>query len=201
MILLVSGATATVRRCKEHKNLGAFITPQAGNTPPTDMIWAADNAAYSNWDETKFVKMLEKIKDLENKPVFVACPDVVGDAIKTAKLFKHWQPIIKGHGLPVALVLQDGQESIGVPWNLVDAIFIGGTDEFKLNYGYIKYIAGVAKSKSKWVHVGRVNSEKRIKFCMKIGVDSIDGTSCSMFPDTYIPKFLRFLEKEQLGLF
>ena len=199
MILLVSGATKDVRMAGQDMNIGALITPQSGNKPPTDIPWAADNAAYSNWDEKKFVRMLNKISQEETKPIFVACPDVVGNAIETAKQFRCWQPLIKEYNFPVALVLQDGQESIGVPWHEVDAVFIGGTNDFKLGQ-YVRYIVGAAKEKGKWVHMGRVNSQKRAKYAQKIGCDSIDGTHFSIEPKT-IHKFLRFLKKEQHQLF
>ncbi len=202
MLILVSGATKTTRRLAGHKHLGALITPQAGNLPPHNMPWAADNAAYSNWDQGKFLNMLDKLSGcLYNPPVWVAAPDVVGDAIATAKKFMIWQPIIKMHGLPVALVLQNGQESIG--WAThernFDAIFIGGDDEFKLG-GYVRYCVKKAKAKGKWVHMGRVNSLRRIDYAREIGCDSVDGTACSMYPEAHIPKFLRHLEREQLAM-
>ena len=200
MLILVSGATKTVRSIT-HKNLGVLITPQDGNLLPHDKMWAADNAAYSNWDEKKFLNMLWKIEKHHNKPIFVACPDVVGNAKETAKRFNYYQPLLKELNLPVALVLQNGQEAIGVPWNLLDAIFIGGDDTFKLYNPYIHYIVDKAKSLNKWVHFGRVNSYKRMKYVKKIGADSIDGTGFSMFPDLKIPSALRFLEKEQYSLF
>ena len=200
MLILVSGATRTVNRIKGHENLGVLTTPQNWNSLPADITWAADNAAYSNWDEKKFIKMLVKISKHNHKPIFVASPDVVCDALETDRLLLKWQPIIKKHGLPVALVLQNGQEKYGVPWTKIDAIFIGGDDEFKLGR-YVRYVVGSAKEKGKWVHMGRVNSIKRMLYARRIGCDSIDGTSFSMFPDTYIPKYLRILEKDQLTLF
>ena len=200
MLILVSGATKTVRKIT-HNNLGVLITPQDGNLLPDDKKWGVDNAAYSNWDEKKFLNLLWKITEHKNRPIFVACPDVVGDAKTTAKRFNCWQPLIKELGLPVALVLQNGQESIGVPWNYIDCIFIGGNDEFKLYNPYIHYIIGEARSKGKWVHMGRVNSLKRLNYARKIGCDSVDGTGFSMFPCLKIPKALRFLEKEQFALF
>jgi len=193
MIILVSGATRTVKKLQNNKHLGKLKTPQDGNSLPNNGIWAADNAAYSNWDETKFKQLLNKIYAHHNKPVFVACPDVVGNAKKTLCCFEEWEPYIHELRLNVALVLQNGQEGIGIPWHLIEAIFIGGDDEFKLG-GWVKYIVPVAKERGKWVHMGRVNSLCRVKYAYDIGCNSIDGSQFSMFSDTYLPKYLRFLD-------
>lgn len=202
MLILVSGATKTKRRFTGHGNLGTLITPHNGNIPPVDMPWATDNAAYSNWDKDKFFQLLDKIGGcFENPPLWVAAPDVVGNAIETAKLFKMWEPIIRMYGLQVALVLQNGQESIG--WGTheknFDAIFIGGDNEFKLGK-YARHCVRRAKEMGKWVHMGRVNSLKRIDYAREIGCDSVDGTACSMYPDAHIPKFLKHLETEQFTM-
>lgn len=193
MLLLVSGATKTMQKYKGHPNLGAFLTPRTGNSQKTleKFIWAADNAAFSNFNEERFIKMLEKIKGSDCK--FVACPDKVCDDVVTLKLFHVWQPIIKKYNLPVALVLQDGMIADGIPYNILDAIFIGGSTEFKLGEE-VRKIVKKAKEMGKWIHMGRVNSNKRLRYAYEIGCDSVDGSGYSMFPDKKIPEALRFLE-------
>jgi hypothetical protein len=200
MLILVSGATKTVRRYSDNKHLGCLLTPDTGNRIETmnGLPWAADNAAFSNFKEEKFIKMLDKIKG--SNPLFVTAPDVVADAEQTISLFEKWQPIIKSYGLKAAFVLQDGQESLPVPWKGIDAVFIGGTTEWKLGrhaYNLVKE----AKKRGIWVHMGRVNSNKRLEYARDIGCDSVDGTGYSMFPDKRIPKALEFLELQQLTLF
>ena len=83
VLILVSGATKTVNKFAGHPNLGQLITPHDGNKIRTDMPWAADNAAYSNWDRKKWLAMLNRIDGMN--PLFVVAPDVVGDAMKTLK--------------------------------------------------------------------------------------------------------------------
>lgn len=198
MKILVSGATKTMRRLAGHPNLGQLLTPQDGNSILAGMPYAADNAAYSNWDEGKFISLLNRLQGLS--PMWVASPDVVGKAIETDRLLDKWWPEIKEkRGLPVALVLQNGQESIGLPaeWKF-DAVFIGGDDAFKLG-GYVRYIVEKMKKQGKPVHMGRVNSLKRVQYAFEIGCDSVDGTQFSMFSETYLPKFLRYLESPQTG--
>lgn len=189
---MVSGATKTMQKYRGHPYLGAFLTPRTGNSLKTlkDFIWASDNAAFNQFDEKAFIKMLNKIKGSQTK--FVCCPDVVGDGEKTLSLFFEWHQIIKGYDLPVALVLQNGMKKEKIPFDLVDAIFIGGDDEFKLG-NEVREIVKEAKKKNIWVHMGRVNSNKRIEYAFELGCDSIDGSGYSMFPDKRIPNALHFL--------
>ena len=163
------------------------------------MPFAADNAAYSNWDEGKFFKLLDRLQG--KSPLWVAAPDVVGNAKETDELFAKWWPEIKQkRKLPIALVLQNGQENIGFPahWRY-DAIFIGGDDAFKLGQ-YARWSVDSHRKMGKWVHMGRVNSWKRLQYALEIGCDSIDGTAFSMYPEVYIPRTLRYLERPQMQL-
>ena len=187
-----------MQKYKGHPNLGAFLTPRTGNSRKTleGFIWAADNAAFSNFNEQSFVKMLEKIQGSNCK--FVTCPDKVQNDVVTLKLFHVWQPIIKKYNLPVALVLQDGMVADGIPYNMCDAIFIGGSNEFKLGEE-VRKIVKKAKELGKWVHMGRVNSNKRLQYAYEIGCDSVDGSGYSMFANQKIPIALDFLEKITKG--
>jgi hypothetical protein len=194
----VSGATKTVDRMAGHHNLGQLITPHDGNKIRGDMPWAADNAAYSNWDRVKWLKMLNRIDGMN--PLFCVAPDVVGDAKATLKRLKITSPMIRKRGLKCALALQDGNDAIGIRWNLIDALFIGGSTEFKLG-AYSKYAIGAAKERGMWVHMGRVNSHARLQYARECGCDSVDGSGYSMFPNQKLIPALRFLETEQLRLF
>ena len=92
-------------------------------------------------------------------PVFVCLPDVVGDAARTLDLFDAFMPATET--LPRALVIQDGIENFRIPWDDIDAVFIGGTTEFKKSIQAIN-VCKVAKILGKWIHVGRVNTTQRI---------------------------------------
>jgi hypothetical protein len=192
--LLVSGATKTLRELNRPDRLGVLLTPDSGNAVPRDgTCFAADNAAFSNFSPSRFCTLLGRIA---GKPGcrFVAAPDVVGNAQETAIRFSQWQPILRSLELPVALVLQDGQDLVGVPWDLIDAVFIGGSTEFKLGR-LAASITREAKSRGKFCHMGRVNTRQRFRYAMEIGCDTADGSGFSMFPSTRIPMALRWLDE------
>lgn len=118
---------------------------------------------------------------------FVVAPDSVANAIETLWRFRQWAWRIKALGYPVAFVAQDGQESLPLPPEY-DALFIGGTTRWKLSPMADDLIRH-AKSAGKWTHVGRVNSQRRIRHFQLVGVDSVDGTSIAFAPDKYYKRF------------
>lgn len=187
MLVLVSGATKTVR--PEH--VGHLIVPkqwhmggaQAQLVPGR---WAMDNGAFSGFDEGAFVRMLERFRH-EPGCLFVTCPDVVGDAACTLARWPFWSRLIRGLGFPAAFVAQDGLGPEQVPWNELDALFIGGSTAYKESAA-VRGLCAYAKARGVWLHWGRVNGKRRYELAQMAGADSIDGTGFSMYPDTNIPK-------------
>ena len=195
MIILVSGATKTVRRLRAAHalTLGELIVPASGNWPTPNGVWACDNGAFSGFDEVAFVRMLDRLTGLPGCR-FVTAPDIVGDAAATLALFGVWEPRIRDYGYPVALVAQDGLVPRDVPWERIDALFIGGSTAWKLSV-HARELVEHAKRLGKWVHVGRVNTRTRMTRMMGWGVDSIDGTQWSRWADTHLARGLRHIER------
>lgn len=178
MIVLVSGATNDVRRSDPSK-VGVLVCPRNFMRGLLrGRVWAADNAAFSGFDEVAFVRMLTSLHGVPGCK-FVACPDVVGNAHRTRELFETWEPLIRAKGFPVALVAQDGLTPNAVPWASIDALFIGGTTAFKLSHT-ADALLDEAASWGKWRHVGRVNSKRRIRHFVG-RCDSFDGSGFSKF--------------------
>lgn len=184
-MLLVSGATATVRQHAGHPHLGQLMRPGNGNVP-TLPYWAADNGAFTGFDADAFIAMLGR---LPRTAKWVAAPDVVGDWRATEVLFAEWSPRIRELGFPVAYVLQDGCERIPD----ADCLFVGGTTDYKLSRQAATWMRE-AKRRGMLVHVGRVNSVRRMRWAYDNGADSIDGTSVSMFPDRWLLWTLRHMQ-------
>lgn len=187
MIVLVSGATAVVRA---HPEVGVLVVPSqrcsADGVLAPGRVWAMDNGAFAGFNEPLFVRML---RVFHGRPgcVFVAAPDVVGDASTTLAKFSGWEPTLHGLGWPVALVAQDGLALADVPWGSFEALFIGGSTGFKLG-PQARKLGAEAKARGKWLHMGRVNTDRRIRYAMRIGCDSVDGTSFSRWSKVYVPR-------------
>jgi len=116
-------------------------------------------------------------------------PDVVADHAATIELWREWAPEVRSLGHRTAFVAQDGCETFSQVPTDADAVFIGGSTDYKLSTETAGLI-GDAKAAGLWVHMGRVNTQRRARWAQAVGCDSIDGTTFSMFTDTYLPKML-----------
>lgn len=173
--------------------LGYIDTPAQGNIRPEGVTWCADNGAFSdNFDEAKWWKFLTDNAHRADSCAFAVAPDVVGDAAATLVRSRPWMPRIRALGYPVAFVAQDGLEDLQVPWDEFDALFIGGSTEWKLSQ-HARRIAAEAKTRGRWVHMGRVNSERRYRYAHLIGCDSADGTYLTFGPNKNLPQLLAWI--------
>lgn len=198
MIYLVNGATKSLDKLPKvyKQHFGRLIQPRSKNTAnsiqQSGMSWAADNDCFSkDFCLSGWWEMLDRIVGVPNC-LFIVCPDSVGDAEKTLRLFRKHVGTIRRTKQPVAFVGQDGLDLGLIPWEEFDAYFVGGSTKFKLSELSHRAVRE-AKKRSKWVHMGRVNSIKRIKLAFRWGCDSVDGTSVSMYPDVYLNKWGKLL--------
>ena len=113
-------------------------------------------------------------------------------AAATLARFVVWEPLLREVGLPIALVGQDGAESLELPWGRFDALFLGGSTEWKLG-PHAAALAREAKRRGLWVHMGRCNTRKRFRHAFALGCDSVDGSGFSRWPDQRVPLALRWM--------
>lgn len=183
MLYLANASSAKVRNAMLGGELGQIVTPNERRRPLVGVPFGADNGCFS----TRYVGDEKWLAWLDSLPregcLFATAPDVVGDAVATLARSVPWLAEIRALGFPAALVAQDGLENLDVPWDLFDALFIGGTTEFKLS-DHAKRLAAEAKQRGKFVHMGRVNSGRRWKLADSFGCDSCDGTFLAFGPDT-----------------
>ena len=174
--------------------LGFIDTPLQGNARPADVEWCADNGCFSaKWDAAKWWTWLQANADRRSSScAFAVAPDVVADHEATMARSLPWLPRIGALGYPVAFVLQDGARDL--PWDDFDVLFIGGSTAYKLGPEARAFTAE-AKARGKQVHMGRVNSFRRIEYAAWIGCDSADGTYLTFGPDANLPKLLTWLER------
>lgn len=202
MRILLSGGFNQLHDCltaypRFRKYVGMFKTPLSGygfqRLQKIGMPLALDNGCYSGFDEKKFRKMLNMAKIFQGDLdlMWVACPDVVGNAIATNNLFQEWRDELTD--FRTAYVGQDGAEDLDVPFDAFDCLFVGGSTKWKLSES-ARSLIDQAKQLGKTVHVGRVNSEKRLRYCYQLGVDTVDGSGYFRYKWWYLAQCLHFVD-------
>jgi hypothetical protein len=214
--------------------IGFIGTPAQGNKRPEGLTWCADNGCFSDkWDEAKWWQYLVDNAGGVATCLFAVAPDVVGDAWRSHMRSYPWLAKIKALGYRVAYVFQNGADRHPIPWHDFDVAFLGGSPEcVPCNYVFrekrkpkrdepcprcnrlltewklgavARSLAAEAKSRGKWVHVGRVNSARRWRYCATpiehggLGADSCDGTYLTFGPDTNLPKLLAWTRNNDQG--
>ena len=160
-------------------NVGQLLTPLTRyRLRNADAPWAIDNGAFSNFNKASFLSLLEREDHHRDKCLFVTAPDVVGSARRTLEVFEHWYPRLSRWR--VALVCQDGQEDMPMPWTRIAAVFIGGSTNWK-GSRHAAQIIQAAQILGKHVHVGRVNDAARWKHFEALGADTVDGTGIARY--------------------
>jgi hypothetical protein len=179
--------------------LGVMANPRSLRGGQTETVvrlgipWAADNDAFTRFDEGRWLDWLETMPEAARRLcLFAAAPDVVGDAAATLERSRPYLPVIRALGYPVAYVAQDGFDPALVPWDAIDWLFVGGAAraskgtpqrararalslEWKRSELALAAI-GAAKRRGKRVHVGRVNGGRMLRRFAVAGADSADGT-------------------------
>ncbi len=156
-----------------------LFTPLTYRLPQQpEQRFAIDNGAYAKFDPDTFLRLLERERPRRDLCRFVAVPDVVGDARRTLEVFATWSRRLSDW--PLALVCQNGQEHLPIPWGKIDAVFIGGDTDWKMSAPAAACVKA-AKALGKWVHAGRVNTPNRFDYFERLGADSLDGTGLARY--------------------
>ena len=169
----------------ERFGIGRMLAPTRENKPEVGQVWAADNGCFATpkrYSDAWYLAWLERLRPWQGSCLFATAPDVVGDAVATLAKSGPVFARIRALGYAPALVAQDGLEELPVPWEEFDCLFVGGTTEWKLS-SHAAGLAGEAKARRKWVHMGRVNSLTRLRIAKRMGCDSCDGTYVAYGPD------------------
>jgi hypothetical protein len=162
--------------------------PQAWDFP----YWAADTGLFGestryDFDLGTYLRKLASMP--KHSCLFATAPDVFGDGEATLKLSLDVLPQIRALGFPAAFVAQPGVPKY--PWDEFDCLFMGGSDEFKQTEG--QRLLKEAKHRSKWCHIGRVNSTKRYLWAREQGYDSADGTHIAFCPTKNVKRVLSWV--------
>lgn len=173
--------------------IGLLNTPKCGYALVGVATWAMDNGCFTDTypGDDAYLSTLDRYAEHRGRCLFVAVPDVVGDAEATLARFQPMAGRIRAAGWPVALVGQDGMENLALPWEDFDWLFVGGSTEWKLGPG-AEALIRQEQAHGKRVHVGRVNSATRFRRFRSLGCDTADGTFLAFGPDINAPKLRRW---------
>jgi len=166
--------------------VGHLYSPGAQRGPKWYLPYALDNERFTagpDWSEAKWRKMLDWAKLSGQRPLWALVPDVVGSRSGTIEDWAKYAPILKTYGWTLAFAVQDGMRAEDVPAD-AEVVFVGGSTEWKW------------RTYQMWcrefphVHIGRVNTYRRLWDCHDAGAKSCDGTG-----------FVRGDQRQLRGLF
>jgi hypothetical protein len=149
--------------------------------------YALDNGAWSAYQRgTPFdhVAFMRLVGNLGRDADFIVIPDIVEGGERSLEFSRAWIPRLAPIGTKLLLAVQDGIPPGEVEKHLASGIgiFVGGSTEWKL--ATMPMWGRLARSWGEYLHVGRVNSVKRINLCKDAGADSFDGTSATRYAAT-----------------
>jgi hypothetical protein len=180
----------------DRHEIGLMCQPLS-NAPRAGWLWAADNGCFAaSFNEDRWRRWLEKPHPKAGC-LLATVPDVVGDHSSTMIRWRKLHSYVQSLRYPVAFVAQDGATVNNVPWSDMDVLFIGGTTSFKQGFGS-GLLAKEARNRGKWVHVGRVNSFKRLSYWSELA-DSADGTFLAFGPQTNSRRVKEWVESLRMG--
>ena len=151
---------------RNYGNLGALFSP--GQRISNRLPFCLDNGAFRQFSPRSFVHHIESISD---RPEFIVCPDVVGDARRTRDRWDEWHECLREFDCPIAFCIQDGQTPEDLPRD-ADIFFLGGSDLFRWRFFC---------QRRKWprltpLHIGRINTWAGLWRAVIAGATSVDGT-------------------------
>ena len=190
-MIAYASRTGTIRNLSALRAAGwRLLVSAAGCLRSEGFEYALDNGAWSAYtqgrpfDDRAFSVALRKMgRDADWSVV----PDIVAGGHASLDLSLRWLRRVLDE-TPIAMIaVQDGMTPADVAGFVGQrvGIFVGGSTAWKLET--MGQWASVGRECGAWVHVGRVNTARRIKACQIAGVNSFDGTSVSRFAKTIRP--------------
>lgn len=197
MLYYATASTQPVRDAMARDALGQIVTPAAGNRLEPGVRWVADNGVFGDTypGDVDYLAWLAKQSASAALPCdFAVAPDVVCDAAGTYERSTPMLPRIREIAGRVAYAAQNGATVEGLPWDDFDVLFLGGDTVWKLGPA-ARDLTAEAKRRDVPVHMGRVNSHRRLRYAATIGCDSVDGTYLAFGPELNLPKLLSWLSE------
>lgn len=190
IVINYAGHTNGARNLAELRRYGWRLlrTPFTTGSTNHGFQYCLDNGAWRAhqkgiaFNEVAFVEMLDTWAKGAD---FIVVPDIVAGGLGSLEFSLGWIPRLARFACDLLLIpVQDGMTARDVSSHLgpTRGIFVGGSTEFKEST--TPMWGELAVQRGCWLHVGRVNSARRIAICAEAGADSIDGTSATKFAVT-----------------
>lgn len=214
-MIWLSGALGRVLDAEHRWDLGVMCQPtstaidgQLATIRRTGVYWAIDNEQFSGkWQPERWERWLRAVPRATRLTcLFAVAPDVLhrredgsvyGDPEATYALSPRFFPLLRSLAYRVAFVSQDGATRELVPWDDIDCLFVGGSDDWKLSDASVALIRE-AQERGLWTHMGRCQARGsiggRIGAAHALGMDSGDGTTLARDPSR-LPRILRGLDE------
>lgn len=202
MMLAYASRTGTRRNLTALRQAGWRLLLSAhGVLRSEGFAYALDNGAWSDYchgrpfHERAFLTALCKMGP---KADWTVLPDIVAGGHASLDLSLRWMCTVLNESPMALLAVQDGLTPQDIlPWvGERVGIFVGGSTKWKL--ATLPYWGLVGQQYRCWVHVGRVNTARRITYCGLAHATSFDGSSASRYAVT-LPLLDR--ARRQLPLF
>lgn len=187
-MIAYASRTGTRRNLAALRKAGwRLLVSATGALRPEGFRYALDNGAWTAhqrgepFDGRKFSRALDLLGAGAD---WVVVPDVVGNAVATIEMTKQWIGRCRSSTSLCLVAVQDGMFPQDVEPYLRDGcgIFVGGSTGWKLKtmalWGHL------ASEIPCWLHIGRVNTARRIAHCASVRATSFDGTSASRYAET-----------------
>jgi hypothetical protein len=201
IIYCATGSSPEAREEMLAGRIALVATPNGGSPPRAGVTWCADTGLYHTpaaknprpyIGDEGYIGWLQDRDQFADDCLFATAPDVPYDAAATLR--RSWPMLgwIQYAGYRAALVAQNGLTPRSCPWGDFDVLFLGGDDAFKLGPDG-RALADEAHRQGVPVHMGRVNSLKRLRYADHIGCSSADGTFLRFGADIRLPELLSWV--------
>jgi hypothetical protein len=164
-----------------------LLVSAKGELRTEGMRYALDNGAWTAYqcgvpfDEHAFEVAIERLGERAD---WLVLSDIVMGGMASLDYLLKWLDRLRGMPCRMLIAVQNGMQVDDVVSFLSPAvgIFIGGSTEWKEQTAHVW--GSVARRRHCYLHVGRVNSARRIRICAAAGANSFDGTSVSRYAKT-----------------
>ncbi len=202
MTIAYASRTGTRRNLAALRGSGwRLLVSAAGCLRSEGFQYALDNGAWSAYtqgrpfDDRAFTSALRKLGAGADWTVL---PDVVMGGAASLEMSIGWMRRVLDETPRALLAVQNGMKASDVRPFIGErvGIFVGGDTKWKEDT--IGEWSALGREAGCWVHVGRVNTVRRIAICTAEAVTSFDGSSASRWAKT-VPRM--DAARRQTGLF